>query len=590
MVYTNYPGSISLGIYDAIAAAPGPFRIGWQFLFAFVVLFLSLVTFIKIQYPERINNLRRFKWVFSPTAFILVLCTGLFLLRLPNMILPRQSVDEDQWIVAGISYLHGAVLWQGITGNTSGPLVFSLPLMMVPIDGLNYTTIRLFGMLLCIIPAIYMIWRTLKLLYGDIAAQISVISLFIFFVTINEQELIVYNSEHVPMLLTSIALFLFFSIAYAAGYSVRVIAFLGFVLGLMPYSKLQVMPIGICIGLLGIFELATQKELPVSKRARHILILIAFALIPSMVVGIYLTVHHAWGDFWSGYLLNNVQYAMHNGANAQTFQVLTRTQKMTIVPWLLLKNHYLTKFVLSQICIVLIIGAFQFRSLRSKSFFNDKLLWYAILIACAAYIAVSAPGNRFTHYIYLFIFPFILLTGILIGKLLSIHKAPSVYKIGIFLPCLIYIFLVLWKSPTTEGYDFVVSKQTLAMTDASKMIRKYAHPGEWMSVWGWGVNGFVEADLVMANKSNSPFWDMFTGDNPALFDEYMGEMRAKKPVVFLDAMLVTSSPIEKFRYENYPALHTYITENYKKVGEYDGKRIFIRNDREREVDSLSIHP
>ena len=589
MTYTNYPGSICTGIYNAINIAPTAFRIGWELLFAFMVLFLSVVTYFKMKYPDRIKNFKRFKWLFSPAFFIVVLCLAVFLLRLPNMILPRLDVDEEQWIVAGISYFRGAVFWQSITGNTSGPLIFSLPLIMLPIDGLNYTTIRLFGMLVCILPATYMIWKTLKFLYGDIAAQISIISLFVFLASINEGEFIAYNSEHLPMMLTSMAIYLLFRMIYKTSASVRYILLLGLVLGIIPYSKLQIMPLGVFIGLIGIFELCIQKELTIGARAKQVFLFSAAAVLPTILVGIYLTLHHAWSDFWVNYIQNNLLYAMHKGANSQVFPAHSGMEKMTFVPWLLMKNHYLTKFVASQILIVVILFVLQIRSGRLKSLFTDKFVWYSILIVFASYISVSAPGNRFNHYIYLFIFPFIFVTGSLIGKLLSLKELASPSRAFIFLPSLIYILLVLWKSPTSQGYDFVASKQTLAVTDQSKMIKKYAHPGEWMSLWGWGANSFVEADLVMANKSNSPFWVMFNGDNPSLLEEYINEVKAKKPIVFVDAIPEIMAVKERFRHENYPVLNEYISQNYKKVAEYEYKRIYIRNDRKREVDSLLNH-
>jgi len=550
-------------------------------------MYLSAVTYLKIRYPERLNNLKRFKWLFSPTAYIFVLCTGILILRLPNMVPPSLDVDEEQWIVTGISYLRGAVYWQSVSGNTSGPLIFTLPMIMIPIDGINYTTVRLFGLLACIIPAIFMVWKTLKLLYGETAAQLSVISAFIFFASINEGEFIAYNSEHVPVLLTAMAIYFLFRMAYTAGSSAINIALLGLVLGIMPYSKLQIMPVGLCIGLIGIFDLAIQKEQAMSLRAKRLLILISSAILPTFMVGIYLTLHHAWGDFWSNYIMNNLQYAMHKGANSQLFPVYTGVAKLTFLPWLLLKNHYLTKFVLTQIFIIMILAVLILRSGHLKSTFYDKFLWYSILIAFASYLAVSAPGNRFNHYVYLFIIPFIFVTGSFIGKILSIKKPASVYSVGIFLPYLIYISLVLWKGPTTIGYDFIASKQSLAPSDDCKMIRKYTHPGEWMSVWGWGIYSFVEADLVMVNKTASPFCDMFTGDSPSLLEEYMTEMKEKKPVVFLDVLPVITKRKEVFRHENYPSLNNYIAQNYTKVGEYDGKRVYILNDRQRAVDSLS---
>ena len=541
-----------------------------------------------MQYPDKINNLKRFKWLFTPATYIIVLCIGIFVLRIPNLVPPRLSVDEDQWVVTGTAYAHGGVFWKTISGNTSGPLVYALPLIMAPIDGLNNCTIRIFGLLFCIIPAIYFLWKTLKLLYGDITAQIGVISLFIYIASIDEGEFIAYNSEHLPMMLSSLSIFLLFSIVRSNDISLKNLASLGIVLGLMPYGKLQIVPAGFCIGALGLFEIASRNTTLLKMRARAILTLTIGALLPSLFIALYLTRHNAWDDFWNNYIVNNLLYMSHRGGSAQAFEPLKGTGKLTFVITLILKNHYLTKFVLSQLMVVLAIIILQF----NKSLFRSRVLWYSIFIALSAYISVISPGNPFSHYIYLFIIPFVFVTSCFIGESLSITDpagSSKSYRLVYFVPLFIYITLVLWKSPMPQGTHFILSKQTLSISDASKEIRKYAHPGEYMSVWGWGIYSFIETDLILGNKSASLFYEMYTLENPSLLDEYLSYMKANKPIVFFDVQPEISNRKERFRHEHYPKLNDYITQNYKEVGEYDGKRIYILNERQRAIDSLAIH-
>src|SRR5206468_3314769 len=76
--------------------------------------------------------------------------------------LPMQDIDECSWILASASLYDGGTLWKTVNGGTGGPLLFApLCLILYSGKGLNYTTIRIFGLICCVLPSIFFVWKTL---------------------------------------------------------------------------------------------------------------------------------------------------------------------------------------------------------------------------------------------------------------------------------------------------------------------------------------------------------------------------------------------------------------------------------------------
>src|SRR5262245_40216925 len=122
MTLINYPGKICLFLYAVIAQFP-PAIISLSYKALFLVFFLLLLysTFGKKQ----LNALsgwagKLLNWFFSDSGFITILCLGIFLLRIPSLLLPQQNLDEEQWIVTAATFLTGETLWKDIHGFTSG--------------------------------------------------------------------------------------------------------------------------------------------------------------------------------------------------------------------------------------------------------------------------------------------------------------------------------------------------------------------------------------------------------------------------------------------------------------------------------------
>lgn len=587
----NYPGSITLFLYKIISISPVAFTIAWKSLFALITFILIGTTLFKIQYPQKVDQMKRFKWVFSPTAFILILCVGVFVLRIPNLILPEIYPDETQWIAASITYHHGAVFWKSISGATGGPLIYALPTMMWPI-GLNYTSIRLFGLLFCVLPSIYLVWKTLQLLFGERPARLCLTILFIFFASMNILCFVDYNSEHIAILFTTIATYLLFSFIKVDTHAFRKLIFFGITLGLVPYAKLQAVPIGFCIGALGIFEILHLQNRSYKKKAALLFTLFSSALLPSVFFALYLTAHNCWGDFLDDYIMTNFRYAAHGIPGF--VNPLHGLNKLAILPRMIQKEPFLLFFVGAQLLVTLVVIIEGFKWKRLGAVLFDRILWWCLLITLSAYISIVAHGNTYLHYSYFFVLPFALLTGSIVGKVMEGYTMNwrAISSKALFIIISLYIFPVLRHS--IWAVDFVSEKTGYPLSAVSKAILKYSHRDEQMSIWGIAMHYYVETGLLQGNKYGSALYAILDAqdDQPA-YEEYVEEIKVNKPVVFLDVMGPNShhlpDPKSKYRHEHFPKINEYISKNYKEVGEFDGERLYIANERQREVDSSAIH-
>jgi hypothetical protein len=573
----DYPGNICLGVDRVISLNPIWFRYGWQFLFASLTAFLLGSTLYKKAFPEKVAAHNR-KWLFSSALFVVVVCLGVLILRIPNLVFPERNPEESQWIVSAASYFQGAVMWKTLGGDTSGPLVF-IPLnIMVFFGGLNYASIRLFGLLFCVLPSFYFTWKTLRLLYGEIAARLSLILLFIFFSSMNLYDFIAYNGEHVPMVLTTAGAWFYFSYVKHRSMSLSKMMLLGIVLGLFPYAKLQAVPIGFVIGLLTIF-LIVSSEIATRKKGKYLAMLVTGALVPTFLVIGYLAVHECWSSFFDSYIHQNLQY-VDSGLLGKASSGLG---KFALLPLMVLENRDFLFFIICPLSLIVVMIAAVWKSGFLKNLFCEKNFIASALILVAAYVSVNMPGNKFIHYTVLFIFPFILLVGILIGHLLDkeIHLGKKYGMSYILSAYLFYSAYVLVRP--AHGFEYISKGTGYQISDASKAIKKYAFTNEQMSIWGWAAFYFVETGLVLGNQHPTPYYALMgSADNNQHLSKYVNELKTNQPVIFLDATskdgFIFNNP-SKYKHENYPELHTLITKYYTGIGEFQGNRVYVLRER-----------
>ena len=109
---------------------------------------------------------------------------------------------------------------------------------------------------------------------------------------------------------------------------------------------------------------------------------------------------------------------------------------------------------------------------------------------------------------------------------------------------------------------------------------KYGKPGQYLVVWGWNCDYYIETQMPQGvNENHSVRSAMKHPLQATYLKRYLRDLKRTKPAVFADA--VTSKTLwmydaKKYGHQNYPALNQYITQNYVFKEMVDSVRIYAR--------------
>ena len=578
----NYPGAIFNHLYNLFTLGIFANRRIWQLIIICFFSFFLFSSLAKCLYPQwSAVKLWRRK-VTSPTLFILMVCIGILILRLPSLLSNAENPDENVYIVEAASFLKGAKMWKTLFAGTSGPLIFEPLAVFSYLGGINYASIRLFGIACCILPSVFFFWKSVCLVIGELPARITSILLFLFFGGAVYGDFVAYSSEYVPVLLLSVAIYYYCKILSSGSVQSKYLFISGLLLGLTPYAKLQSVPIAICIGMLAIFEVYQ-----IHRTAGKILfykmgVFAVGGLLPTIVVAIYLTANKCWASFFENYIFSNLSYLNNSVDNSKlvhlsSWQIFKNSFQICTD----MKGYYLYTggiFVLTVVACFLIS---HFPSGRQV-----KMTIIATLFLISSFLSIFLPGRNFSHYFLFGFFPIAFVMASLINLVIQGINRPLYKKIYL---AMIALILVLFCNSILKRYTlqrFLKPKSNYELSDISKCIKKYAAINEKMMIWGWVEGYFVETGLVMGGFCTFPSDVM--NCNPATLDgmtkmaKLKLQMETSRPVVFLDGVTRNSNSYNdtsKYRVEHFPLIGEYIRLNYTMVLESNEQRVFVRNDR-----------
>ncbi len=577
--FINYPGAVAVSISEIIKTDAGFYLTAWNIT---GVLFILLLFFsVSLNFSiSGFSKSRPGKIIGSSPAFLIFSGLALFILRLPTLALPEQNMDESQWIVNAATWLNGAVLWKDVNGFTSGPLLFApLTIMYYLSDGLNYANIRLFGLLFTIIPSVVIIFLLFKKSFDHKIAALVTLPLVLFFSYSFSRDFISYESELIPMLLTCLCFYFFFSWKVKKNY--YKIFLLGITLGLFPFAKLQAVPIAFSIFLCFSFELITAKEITSQKIIRHFLLLISAGIFPSLLLLFYLIKNNALTFFWNDYIIQNLYYAQSGLAYH-----ISGFSKF-LIPVIIAKETPEAAWFFGFMFMLILICSFVFFKNRNRiSVSRKKETGYLLLVLVAAYFSVCMPGSYFYHYETLLIIPVLVFAGSLAANTFSFINEKPVFK-KLFQASVILMTgtpMLLSLYFGNKGIDFVRSGGDFEISAVSKEISKYAIPNEKLAVWGWNNKIYVETELTQGTPGSNSFYETYTAlnNNNEKLDAYINAIKKNQPVIFLDAALPVFAGFKiqnGLSHENFSALSQFISKNYTLVSIINQKKIYVLNEQ-----------
>ncbi len=502
------------------------------------------------------------------------------LMRLPAVVLNRElNADESQMISHAITLFQDPVYWRSVDGTTIGPL--DNYLLVIPrLLGfqLDYTSARVMG-LLCGVGSLFFFFVAIKRWFGGSTARITLLIPLIFLAFTQEVDYVHYSSEQVPLLLLSVCL------ALLAGLSQRKKKFtflakkapvwqsygLGLVAGMIPFAKLQAVPLALLLVIGGIFM--TYQYYRKSQNSKPLLALLAGGLtFPALALG-WMLLHGLFQDFIDFYILGNAVYA---GGGTLT-GIPSQFGKMVLI------SPDFTA-LLCIIAIITVVGIVAGRNSAPQAIPLNSLVVPLIILGygLSAVYAATKSGNLFVHYLNFCVYPLSLAAALAIRRVKDkriIALAGPVLLVGWFG---LQDALSFYKSRQLNGF-VSVDATALYESPVVKALKSYVMPADRMVVWGWQCRYYVESQLAQGTAENHSERCIFQHPLQAVYRQrYLRDMKRNRPVVFIDAVGKNSTWVQDVAtqgYETFPALAAYIHKNYKYIGKIDDTRLFIRQDR-----------
>jgi hypothetical protein len=574
----DYPGRLYFFLINIINGCGDHAKLIWMTAGIFLLLLLIFLALYPYYLKPHFNS-KAFSFFKSSYFFLFITFLFVILERLPFMLSGQLTPDEDLWLAGGATIMEDPRFWISFNPTTSGPLVV-LPVVLIKIVGfqINYISVRLGALLFCILPSIGFIFFAFKNFFHERIARIIILPLVICISFMHLKSYIAYNSEHVPILLTSLAIFIYSQI-FLKGESASSYLYLiiGLVLGSFPFSKLQALPIGAGMAMISIVTLFQEGMDNKKETFSKIVFFLFGCFIPLLVVLGYLTLYNGLRDFWLSFIVSNINYA-EAGLNGQIGQGLKFRYFIYLLRTIPGSSIYFITLFFSS-C----ISFFSLFLFKRKELWNHKLLLsLASLIIIASYYGIVKPSTFYEHYFLLFLIPMIFFYGVLMGVF---EKAFGHYKLFPVLNAFLIITTVIIPS----FYCFAQASSVNLLTEhslklkkqpAAEVIGKYAPPGEKMAVWGWKTDLYIQTGLTLGTRYGDSFHQLTKSEQQDYYlNNYLLDLKINKPKIFVDAITSSSFFFNEIqdRHENYSMIDSYIKENYTKVGEVDQIRIYIRN-------------
>jgi len=325
----------------------------------------------------------------QPWLFFLVMALTMFACRYPAFFCPRYfDPDEPQMLAQAITYETHPVPWRDVDGGSGGPLnsyalLWCLPFGIQP----TYLTGRVFQTL-CLLATFILLYLTGRRVAGDVAARIALLPAFLFISWTVAHDFVHYSSEEVSIFLLSWALYLLIRLSRQPGARFLIVQ-LGFVLGLLPFAKIQSVMLGGFLGLSALWMFFASRR----TFFLETLLLIVATAIPSVVILGVVAGTGALRDFWLSYIHANAAY----GAQYVSFSDKL-TGKIDLVAWLLDPGSDIAVLLLLAGVPTLVLALHLIFGLQKTTSASRNLFVWAVLFAFVSLFTVFYSGNPYPHY------------------------------------------------------------------------------------------------------------------------------------------------------------------------------------------------
>ena len=538
-------------------------------------------------------------WFESPALWAFSIAAIVIAWRWPFLSHYELNVDESQDIAAALTLLTDPRYWQSTDTMTHGPLisyVLTLPQLlggMIP----DYGSARLVGLVL-MIGSLLCLNGVFYAIFARNRARLFLAPAVLMVAFITTADFLAYNGEHLPIFLCAAAAYCAVrarqsETRYAIGFNMLT----GLILGLMPWAKIQGLPMAAIIGLLTILsQWKPFGNLERRESQARIGSLCLAATIPTLGTLIYVFSTGIESYFFHSYFIWIAEYSatqplehkqslLHNLLWPLEFY---RAEAFAF--WLVLST------------VIGIAGLIYAKYLHRFSA-TPALLWSSALVFAASYFAVCRPERNYEHYLLFLQFPLCFLVATLWNQLFDFARSEAGGKY--YRPVVATFITLNLAIPTTGALlsharfnpligDPVVRsaytapwhspKQSQERADdqnVARAIRRYIRQGEPVAVWGWAAKYNALASAPQATRDAITFRvkNQHGHFDPFFYAAYLEDLDRNKPAVFVDASGAQSLYKKRLAPEEFPELQKRLDERYRVVDRVKNVFIYVRKDR-----------
>jgi hypothetical protein len=490
-------------------------------------------------------------------------CLGFFLIsRVPAMQCPFQlNVDEGQMLAQAMRYGQDLTPWRSVDGETGGPIL-SWFLLLGHGMGLpfNFRTEHALAAL-CLMGTLLATFAAARRLIGEESALIGLGAGSLWLALIPDEDFSHYSSELVPDLFIALALAVLAGAARQS-WTARRMLLVGLLLGLVPWAKLQAVPVALVLGLWALAGVFRDGPGP-GQRWRHAGVLLIGALLPSACLLAWVAQAGAWDQFWHSYILANLSRAAAKSWGAQATNLLRLLLFQEGSPWFLGAA-------------LLALGAFCLRGRAGWRAVPRGTTVLALLLLAAAIFAVLRPVITYSHYEQLCLVPLVLLVACCARVLIGDGSAAAnprrrvgwiILAVGLLpLPAAYFWYNDGWRIlGETWHYDQSRAFQAQAFVDST--VRHFAPGAESLAVWGW--TPYLYVDLGIPPGTRDAGYASMTDGNPSedfIRAAFLRDLEKSSPQFIVDTEDYIIGGARKTAPQSFPGLAAYLRSNYRLIG------------------------
>ncbi len=519
-------------------------------------------------------------WLFLVLAFGL-----LFLLRLPSIAFDGEiNPDESQMITQAMTLRQDPLYFRSVDGTTGGPLnsyFLVIPsLLGLPFD---FITAHLSAFVLVMVNLI-LLFFTARQWFGEPIARLILLPILFLFGLTQHIDFLHYNSELIAVVLLNGSYYLFARLLTKEKPSARRIAVIGLLLGMVPFGKLQSVPLIAVVGCFVAYYVLTHAQLTVRQKGERLIALGGGGLAFPLLVVILTSLFGVFNDLVTYYILGNLRYSAQTDQLAGLLDLPVFFKNATEFDW-----------VMALLTVFGGIAAIRFfrRTAHRPGALRipqSRVLWFLLSLIFAALFAITRTGNAFGHYLFFLIGPLMLLLGYCLWldtPSVQVTAPNALYAV------LLAIFLLAFGVKGVYRYSHNIALNTypsdhqggwkLAETPVAAEVLKYAHPGEKLVVWGWRNDYYVQTQMPQGVAENHSLRSVFNHPMLAQYQQrYYQNFIRSTPPVFVDAvgsqnLWMTNRATQG--HEIIKPLDDFVKAHYQYIGLVNDSRIYVRNDR-----------